>query len=72
MSDPQFGRNIVAILSMTVGVIVTAFAFELVGHGPAEIPVYAARADYYSGMTSNGRDKCPGALPRGAALVDIR
>jgi len=70
--DPQFARNLTAILSFTVGVIVCAFAFELVGHGPTEIPTYAARADYYNGMVSNGRDRCPGPLPKGVEVVDVR
>jgi hypothetical protein len=70
--DPQFARNLTAILAFTVGVIVCAFAFELVGHGPAEIPAYTARVDYYGAMVSNGADKCPGPLPKGAAFVDVR
>ena len=72
MSDKQFAGNLLAIGAFTVGVLVAAFALELVGRGPAEIPTYAARADYYNGMTSNGRDRCPGPLPKGVQIVDVR
>lgn len=71
-SDPQFGRNVTAILAFSIGVIVGVFCFELVGRGPAAIPAYTARVDYWSAMTSNGSDHCPGPLPKGAAFVDVR
>ena len=70
--DRQFASNVTAILAFTVGALVASFAFELVGHGPAEIPAYAARADYWSSMTSNGTDRCPGPLPKGVGFVDVR
>jgi hypothetical protein len=70
--DKQFAGNIKAIAAFTVGVIVCAFCFELVGHGPAEIPTYTARLDYWNGMTSNGTDRCPGEAPKGVQVVDVR
>lgn len=71
-SDPQFGRNVTAILAFSIGVIVGVFMMDLVGRGPAEIPAYTARVDYWGAMSTNGTDKCPGPLPKGAAFVDVR
>jgi hypothetical protein len=70
--DLQFRTNVTAILSFTVGVLICAFTFELVGRGPAEIPSYTARVDYWGAMVSNGADKCPGPLPKGVGFVDVR
>jgi hypothetical protein len=69
--DEQFDGNIKAIAGFTVGIIVCAFAFELVGRGPAVIPSYTARVDYWSAMSSNGRDHCPGPLPKGVAFTNV-
>jgi hypothetical protein len=70
--DPQFRQHIALIVVFTLGVAIGGFCFELVGHGPAEIPTYTARLDYYSGMVSNGKDRCPGEAPKGVQVVDIR
>lgn len=71
-SDPQFGCNVTAILAFSVGVIIGVFMMDLVGRGPAEIPAYTARVDYWGAMSTNGTDHPPAQLPKGAAFVDVR
>lgn len=67
----QHRDNRMAVYAFSVGVIIGGICFWVVGKGPAEIPTYTARADYYNGMVSNGRDHCP-VPPKGVTLVDIR
>lgn len=72
-SDPQFGRNVTAILAFSVGVAIGGFCADIVLNPQSETTAaYTARVDYYGAMTSNGSDHCPGPLPKGATLVDVR
>ena len=71
--DPQFARNITAILAFALGVGIGGFCADIVLNPQSEqTAAYTARVDYYGAMVSNGADKCPGPLPKGAAFVDVR
>lgn len=71
--DPQFARNLTAILAFTVGVIIGGFCADIVLNPQSEqTAAYTARVDYWSAMDSNGKDRCPGPLPKGVEVVDVR
>jgi hypothetical protein len=59
MSDPQFARNLTAILAFALGVIIGGFAVDLVSH-TTEIAAYNMRTNYEWLMTAphEGYDGC--------------
>lgn len=71
--DAQFRQHIALIITFTLGVAIGGFCADIVLNPQSEATAaYTARVDYWSAMDSNGRDRCPGKLPAGTALLDVR